>query len=124
MITISLPFPPSVNGYWRAPTKGKLAGRHLISAKGREYRHQALRAVQRQWRDDALPGRLSVSLTLYPPDRRKRDIDNYAKALLDALTHAGMWVDDEQIDELTIIRGDKVRDGQCVVRITELEVST
>lgn len=29
-----LPFPPSVNAYWRAPNKGHLAGRHLISADG------------------------------------------------------------------------------------------
>jgi crossover junction endodeoxyribonuclease RusA len=29
-----LPFPPSVNTYWRAPNKGPLKGRHLISEKG------------------------------------------------------------------------------------------
>ncbi|EOX4019030.1 hypothetical protein ACPH7A_000184 [Enterobacter roggenkampii] len=32
-----LPFPPSVNTYWRAPNKGPLKGRHLISEKGRAY---------------------------------------------------------------------------------------
>lgn len=26
-----LPFPPSVNTYWRAPNKGPLAGRHLLA---------------------------------------------------------------------------------------------
>lgn len=39
-----LPFPPSVNTYWRAPNKGPLAGRHLISAVGRKYQTRALPA--------------------------------------------------------------------------------
>ncbi len=30
----------------------------------------------------------------------KGDIDNYAKAPLDAITHAGLWVDDKWITEL------------------------
>lgn len=46
--------------------------------------------------------RLRVVLILNPPDRRRRDVDNYSKGLLDAFTHAGIWADDEQIDELLI----------------------
>ena len=38
MVELTLPWPPSVNGYWRHPTTGKLAGRHLISEAGRAYR--------------------------------------------------------------------------------------
>lgn len=51
---------------------------------------------------ERLEGELSVSLQLVPPDRRKRDIDNYNKALLDALTHSGLWSDDSQIKSLAI----------------------
>lgn len=38
---------------------------------------------------------MELSVTLCPPDKRKRDMDNFAgKALLDALTLAGVWADD------------------------------
>ena len=120
MITLSLPFPPSVNGYWRAPTKGRLAGRHLISAKGRQYREDTIKSISHQWQGEPLSGRLAVKLVLIPPDRRQRDIDNYSKGLLDAITHAGVWKDDEQIDQLTIIRGNRSPGGGCLVEIVEL----
>lgn len=35
---------------------------------------------------------------------KKPDLDNYAKAVLDALTQVGMWQDDCQIVSLTIIK--------------------
>ena len=54
---------------------------------------------------------------VYPPDRRKRDIDGYLKALLDSLTHAGVWLDDEQVDSIYITRGEVVKGGKAVVEI-------
>ncbi len=120
MIELALPFPPSVNHYWRTPTKGKLAGRHLISAKGRQYRIDAMQAIARQWQGEALDGRLAVKVVLIPPDRRQRDIDNYFKGLLDAITHSKLWQDDGQIDQLTIIRGEQAKGGGCLVEIVEI----
>lgn len=120
MIELMMPFPPSVNGYWRSPTKGRLAGRHLISARGRQYRTDAVRAATSQRRGPMLTGRLSVRVVLMPPDRRQRDIDNYSKGLLDAITHAGIWQDDGQIDELTIIRAPVEKGGACRVEISEV----
>jgi crossover junction endodeoxyribonuclease RusA len=40
-------------------------------------------------------------IILYPPDAR-RDIDNYNKALFDALTHAGIWEDDSQVKRMLV----------------------
>ncbi|EGM8635893.1 RusA family crossover junction endodeoxyribonuclease, partial [Escherichia coli] len=37
----------------------------------------------------------------------RRDLDNILKAPLDALTHAGLLMDDEQFDEINIVRGSQ-----------------
>jgi len=56
---------------------------------------------------------------LFMPDRRKRDIDNTLKALLDALTHAGVWLDDSQVVDLRI-RKSPTLGGFVSVIIEEL----
>jgi crossover junction endodeoxyribonuclease RusA len=64
-------------------------------------------------------GRLSVTVDIYPPDRRKRDLDNVLKALFDGITHAGVWEDDSQIDELHVYRRDRVEHGLCIVEVEQ-----
>lgn len=119
MITLVLPWPPSVNTYWRHPTKGKLAGRHLISENGRAYRlavyESVLRATGRVPRK--LVDRLAVDISVHAPDRRRRDLDNLTKALLDALAHAGIYEDDSQIDDLRLRRAGIAAGGRVVVKI-------
>lgn len=47
---LTLPFPPSVNSYWRAPSKGPLKGRHLVSETGRKFQQAARAAIIEQLR--------------------------------------------------------------------------
>lgn len=65
--------------------------------------------------------RLEMQVTLYPKDRRKQDIDNRIKALWDALTDAGVFDDDEQIDVLMVQRGAIKKNGGCLVMIDILD---
>ncbi|WP_413616430.1 RusA family crossover junction endodeoxyribonuclease [Halomonas cupida] len=116
MITLSLPFPPAVNNITAV-----VRGRKITSKRGRQYRADAVARIKEQYRGPALAGRLAVKLVIIPPCRRKRDIDNYSKACLDAITAAGVWEDDSQVDQLTIIRGDRAQGGGCLVEITEIE---
>jgi crossover junction endodeoxyribonuclease RusA len=122
-LTLKLPWPPSLNTYWRSPNKGPLAGRTLISEKGRAYREAVLWGLttEKLPADSLLTARLSVALYAYPPDKRRRDLDNLPKAILDALTHAGVWADDEQIDQLSIQRCEQRKGGHIRVVITALE---
>lgn len=118
---LTLPFPPSLNTYYRhcvIPLKsGRGRSVTLISKPGREYRADVVRIAGG---GVALSGRLAVTLELFPPDKRSRDVDNHAKAVLDALTHAGVWSDDSQIDELHIYRREIERGGELIVTIEVL----
>lgn len=67
-----------------------------------------------------LKGRLAVHIELIAPTRRKFDIDNRIKSALDALMHAGVFIDDEQIDELRVKRLHVEAPGACDVTVTEL----
>ena len=70
--------------------------------------------------DVRIEDRILLEIVLFPPDRRVRDIDNYNKALLDAISHSGLWVDDNLIDQLFVYRGIvRTNHGSVYVRITE-----
>ena len=114
-LRIILPWPPSVNHYWR-----NFRGRMVIGARGRAYRHSVIAAVIEQGVPrDRISCRLAVSIDAYPPDNRRRDIDNINKALLDAIVAAEVIEDDGLIDALSIIRFDPTKDGRVEVRIRE-----
>ncbi|WP_313668773.1 RusA family crossover junction endodeoxyribonuclease [Atlantibacter sp.] len=117
---LTLPFPPSVNTYWRAPNKGPLKGRHLISAAGRKYQSEACVAIVEQLRRLPKPSTTpaAVTITLFPPDQRRRDLDNYNKALFDALTHAGVWEDDSQVKRMLVEWGPVVPKGKVEITIS------
>ncbi|EFG1419327.1 hypothetical protein BR148_003551 [Escherichia coli] len=66
-----LPFPPSVNTYWRHPNKGAFAGKSLISAAGRKFQSAACAAIVEQLRRLPKPtsAPASVEIVLFPPDK-------------------------------------------------------
>lgn len=121
MIELKLPWPPSVNHYWRHPSRGPLAGRHIISEKGRAYRAEVMARVLQARIQAQKPERLAVTIGAFPPDRRKRDLDNLLKSLLDALVHACVIADDGLIDRLSIERMEVSSPGYVFVTITTKE---
>lgn len=62
-------------------------------------------------------------MVLFPRDKRKIDIDNRIKAVLDALQDAGVFDDDFQVDELSIVRGKPIKGGAIRVLIEEIDTS-
>jgi crossover junction endodeoxyribonuclease RusA len=83
VIEIELPYPPSVNHYYR-----NVGPRTLISREGRRYRER-VQAQLAALGIRPLSGRLVVRVEVYPPDNRRRDLDNLQKSLWDALQHGG-----------------------------------
>ena len=114
MIELTLPWAPSVNHYW---VHGQ--GRTYISKEGRRFREAVMWECKAR-RVKPQPGRLAVSIRAYPPDRRRRDLDNLNKSVLDALEHAGAYVNDSQIDDLRIYRGPMIEGGALHVQISPI----
>lgn len=121
-LTMTLPYPPSLNTYYRM-----VNGRILISAPGRLYRKTVQstmwgsRSLKEIVESCPLDGDISMGILSYPPDNRKRDLDNVLKSLLDALQHAGIYKDDNQIAKLSIERKEsRKNDGFVLVTIGKL----
>ena len=63
--------------------------------------------------------RLRVQVECFPPDKRRRDLDNLGKSLMDSLQHAKVYADDSQIDFLSFERFPELF-GKVIVHISEM----
>lgn len=114
-VSYRLPWPPSLNRIWRA-----VAGRIVLSKVARDWKVAAANALP-TGHVEPLRGRLAVWLQLSPPvGARKLDVANREKLLCDTLTEQRVWLDDEQIDMLVIVRGKQCDKGYVDISITEL----
>lgn len=110
---MTLPWPPSVNTYWRT-----FKGRMIISKPGRDYRQAVAEQVVEQSMPKFGDKPIEVVIRAYRPDKRRRDLDNLLKAVLDGLCHAGVFDDDSQIVDLRIYWAETIG-GYLKVRILE-----
>lgn len=104
-------FPPSVNTYWRAN-----GNRRFITPKGVKFTKDMAYFVKPVLSEK----RLKLEVTFHYPTKRKYDIDNFMKSLLDSLVKNGLCIDDEQFDELHIKRGEVIKGGLIKIKVTEL----
>lgn len=113
MLTLSLPFPPSINHYF-----SYYQGRPVLSKEARAYRHLVRRMASAKG-VKPLMGPLAVRIEVHPPDNRRRDADNVQKSVLDALQHAGVFWDDSQVVWLLTIKHPSNTDGGVQVKIDD-----
>jgi crossover junction endodeoxyribonuclease RusA len=121
LLDADLPYPPSVNHYWKSGRKklasGKIVPYRFKSPKACKFISDVKLLVGRC---NTSLSRLGIELQVYPPDNRTRDIDNILKAVLDSLVTCGLMQDDEQIDDLRVIRCDRIKGGKIRVRLFEI----
>jgi len=115
----TLPYPPSINHYWR-----RVGPRTLISREGRTFRTNVCALLGGGGpRKPPAGGRIALCMDAFPPDRRRRDLDNLIKATADALQHAGVYEDDSLIDLLITRRRDVVAGGRLDVQVLDIPLN-
>lgn len=116
MREFELPWPPSVNHYYR-----HVGPRVLISRDGRKYRETIVSLLGEQ-KIQPFEGSVDLAVDAYPPDNRRRDLDNLLKCLLDSFTFGGLYRDDSQIKKITITKREPMPpDGMMYIRIKEYD---
>lgn len=114
-IDIFLTFPPSINSYYTKTRNGV-----FISKKGAAFQSSGIQSIREQLGPGLyITSKVHMSVVLYPPDHRARDLDNYMKPLLDTITKSGIWQDDKLVDQLCVYRGVLTPKGSCFVRLRE-----
>lgn len=90
-------FPPSVNHYLFV-----YRGRKIKSKKAREYEETAeIERIMFDTTNNSSETTYSVNLVFNLPDKRKRDIDNMLKVLLDVIVKKEIISDDSKIVHIT-----------------------
>ena len=115
MIHLTLPLAPTINHYY-----GQRGSRKYIKAAGQAFR-QAVAEIVAEAGHPTIEGRVQLYAAVYPANRIRQDLDNRIKPTQDALTHAGVWLDDSQIDDVRFVRRDVVKGGKIEVIILEIE---
>lgn len=120
MIELELPMPPSANRYWRY-----VNGKVLKSKQARDYIKiigdlWMVYKAQKKAKAFGKDQRLQIYIQVFPPNRIRRDLDNLLKVLMDSLEHAGLFTNDEQIDDIRIMRMEIYPGGKMVICLREL----
>jgi Holliday junction resolvase RusA-like endonuclease len=99
------------------------AGRRLTPRAQRAYQRHVRATVAActplSWPRDMW---YAVELVVYEPDARRRDLDNQAKTVVDALTGV-LWDDDSQVDVLAIVRRLDRKQPRVVLGVAPLALS-
>jgi len=120
LLNKDLPYPPSVNHYWKTGRIFK-NGRSIVTRFKSQKANKFINDVKSIVGNVTTSSyRLRVEILVYPPDNRCRDIDNILKGVLDSLVTCGLMFDDEQIDDLRVIRCQKIQGGKITVKLFEL----
>lgn len=107
MVTLELPFPPSVNAIWLRgkPRGGKRKGNVYLNPKYTAWQQEAWPAIIAARRNGCgrLWGRFTANITLDDRQRKGRiDCDNRVKVCLDFLQKMMVIDDDSQADSVTV----------------------
>jgi crossover junction endodeoxyribonuclease RusA len=120
-LDVSFTVPGPVVPWQRAASVG---ARRFTPAKQRQYQQLVrMHALAARPRGPWLPSKSSryrVDVEAYLPDERRRDLDNVAKTILDALNGV-LYLDDSQVTVLMVATHVDRERPRVEVRVVELE---
>lgn len=125
MITLELPYPPSVNSYKRIgkmirTQAGKLLQTRVNSPETIAFYCDVANICRRQGTKTLGSATIELTVHLFMPDTRKRDIDNPLKVLIDSLVHARLLDDDSQITCLHVYKRNIIPGGKVIVYLAPI----
>lgn len=111
-LRLELPYPPSMNRYWR-----HYQGKTVISTEARNYKQQVgMMALAAHV--SPFSGNVAVTIDLYRPAKRG-DLDNFAKVLLDSM-QGYLFKNDNQVVDLHLRRHDDKKNPRVVIEVKEV----
>jgi len=93
---------------------GKRVIRYLTKA-GKDYK-TALSKIANEHFNTPLTGNVIMRIDLMFPDKRRRDVDNYNKIILDALEGIA-YLDDKQVQCLVVQKWMETKQGAIIVEV-------
>lgn len=113
---LELPWPVSLNAYYRIRQN-----RIMVTAEARNYRQKACFLAYRLrrafWHD-----KIYLKIEAYPPNKRKFDIDNVLKCLIDSLQEAKIFENDSQIETILIEKKEIQDPAKVIISISKINV--
>ena len=99
---------PSVNSLYR--------GRRFLTKEGKQTKVAISYEIRTAVKFEPHKGSVALNVLFYFPDKRKRDIDNCLKSLLDCCTGI-LFEDDSQIEELHVYKQVDVKNPRTIIQI-------
>jgi crossover junction endodeoxyribonuclease RusA len=116
-VTLTLPVPPTDNRYYGKP---KGARHKYVTKSGKAFKHDvAVLVAQQGYRGHFGLSRLAMRVDLFLD--RGGDIQNRLKGLCDALEESHLFSNDQQIDDLRVVRRHRVKGGRCEVTLWRMD---
>ena len=119
-IKITIPnVPISVNCMYRT-----YKGRVILSKRGREYKSETKKYIDQYINSmdnfEPIEGHVQLTIDIHFRDKRKRDLDNFGKSVIDSIK-GRLCGDDDLIYELTVRKHMKSEDNKTVIEISKME---
>ena len=113
-VTVTLPWPPSANRYWR-----NVDGIMRVSEQARKYKQEVRNILNTERIEEDRTSALAVTIHMYRPTKTG-DVDNYAKVALDSM-QGQLYKNDSQIIELHVYRHDDKLNPRLEITVARKE---
>jgi len=107
--------PLSTQTIYRSACRGRFPTRYMTK-RGKELKALYQSEAKKQYKKKIVSTDCALEVTLFFKDKRRRDVDNFNKIILDALEGV-VYEDDKQIQKLTITKDYSKENPRVEIKI-------